>query len=346
MADKKEKKTRTGKKTVSKIRSKHDEVVKEFLSENETAKSFFMEYLPAEIVQNLDFNTLEICKDTFINKKLAKYFSDILYQVDFENMDAFIYLLIDHKSQPDRFVGFQFLKYMVRIWELYRKQNKSAEKLPVIIPMVIYHGLRKWEMDTRFISLFNVPGYLKKYVPDFSYNLHDISHVPDKEIKGAVLLRVLFMTLKYIFTPGLRYKLREEIFPLFHELKDKEKGTEYLEVLLNYLTGSSRNLPGIELTETVTQFFEEGGDLMATIAEKWIKEGEKKGEKKGKKEGIKEGIKEGKKEGIKEGKKEGIKEGKLSTAIELLRSGIPIEIITKATGFPRNEIEKLAVAAH
>ncbi len=68
---------------------------------------------------------------------------------------------------------------------------------------------------------------------------------------------------------------------------------------------------------------------MATIAEKWIKEGEKKG----------------KKVGIKVGKKEGIKEGKLSTAIELLRSGIPIEIITKATGFPRNEIEKLVSAA-
>jgi predicted transposase/invertase (TIGR01784 family) len=97
MADKKEKK----KKPVRKLRSLHDEVVKDFLSDNETAKSFFKEYLPAEIVKNLDFNTLEISKDSFLNKKLAKYFSDILYQVNLNNIGIFIYLLIDHKSRKN-----------------------------------------------------------------------------------------------------------------------------------------------------------------------------------------------------------------------------------------------------
>jgi hypothetical protein len=52
------------------------------------------------------------------------------------------------------------------------------------------------------------------------------------------------MTLKYISTPGLNYKLRGEIFPLFLELKDKKKGTEYLEVLLRYLTRSARGIFG------------------------------------------------------------------------------------------------------
>jgi predicted transposase/invertase (TIGR01784 family) len=98
MADKKEEKTKAGKKTGEKLRSMHDEVVKDFLSENETAKSFFKEYLPAGIVKNLDFNTLQICKDTFINKKLARYFSDILYRIKLNAVDIFIYLLIDHKS--------------------------------------------------------------------------------------------------------------------------------------------------------------------------------------------------------------------------------------------------------
>ena len=223
MADKKGKK----KKPVEKLRGMHDEAVKDFLSDNETAKSFFKEYLPAEIVRNLDFNTLQICKDSFLNKKLAAYFSDILYQVNLKNISIFIYLLIDHKSREDRFVGFQFLKYMVRIWELYLKQNKKAETLPVIIPMVIYHGPREWQMGTRFISLFNAPGYIKGYIPDFNYNLYDISHVPDEEIKGAVLLRILFLTLKYIFTPRLNHKLMEEIFPYFlsSRIKTREPNT-------------------------------------------------------------------------------------------------------------------------
>jgi predicted transposase/invertase (TIGR01784 family) len=223
-------------------------------------------------------------------------------------------------------MGFQFLKYMVRIWELHLKQNKKAETLPVIIPIVIYHGPREWEVDTRFISLFNAPGYMREYVPDFNYNLYDMSHVPDEEIKGAVLLRILFMTLKYIFTPELRYKLREEIFPLFLELKDKEKGTEYLEALLRYLTGSARSLPEDELHETVTQLFEEGGDVMATIAEKWKRQG--------------------KEEGKKEGKREGKREGKWDVVKNSLKEGLPIKTIERITGFPSEEInrfkEKLA----
>ncbi|HLP61267.1 MAG TPA: hypothetical protein VK186_20660 [Candidatus Deferrimicrobium sp.] len=50
----------------------------------------------------------------------------------------------------------------------------------------------------------------------------------------------------------------------------KEKGTEYLEVLLKYLTGSARNLPIDELNETVIQLFEEGGDLKEGLPIKTI----------------------------------------------------------------------------
>lgn len=80
------------------IKSLHDEVIKNFLTENETAKSFFQEYLPPEIARNLDFDTLKIYKDTFVDKKLSKYFSDMLYHINLNNRDAFIYLLIEHKS--------------------------------------------------------------------------------------------------------------------------------------------------------------------------------------------------------------------------------------------------------
>jgi hypothetical protein len=45
MADKREKQ----KKPVEKLQGMHDEVAKNFLSDNETAKSFFKEYLPTEI---------------------------------------------------------------------------------------------------------------------------------------------------------------------------------------------------------------------------------------------------------------------------------------------------------
>ena len=45
--------------------------------------------------------------------------------------------------------------------------------------------------------------------------------------------------------------------------------------------------------------------------------------------------------GIKEGKKEAKKEGKIDVARKLLQQGITIEVISQATGFTKEEIEKL-----
>lgn len=61
----------------------------------------------------------------------------------------------------------------------------------------------------------------------------------------------------------------------------------------------------------------------------------------GHEQGMKEGMKEGIKEGIKEGVKQGIKEGKILTAKELKKNGIDVEIIVKATGLTKEEIEAI-----
>lgn len=58
-------------------------------------------------------------------------------------------------------------------------------------------------------------------------------------------------------------------------------------------------------------------------------------------EGHEQGMKEGIKEGIKEGVKQGIKEGKILTAKELKKNGIDVEIIVKATGLTKEEIEAI-----
>jgi predicted transposase/invertase (TIGR01784 family) len=163
---------------------------------------------------------------------------------------------------------------------------------------------------------------VREFVPDFNYNLQDISHLPDEEIKGAVLLKILLKTLKYIYTPELKHKL-PDIFRLFREVENKTKGTEYLEVLLRYLGQGTDNLSKDELQDSVTKVFElEGGNVMATIAEQWIQEGEKRGEKRGERKGI------------------------INTAKNLLKMGIDIDKIAKATGLKKDEIKELSTISH
>jgi predicted transposase/invertase (TIGR01784 family) len=221
-------------------------------------------------------------------------------------------------------VAFQLLKYMVRIWENYLKQDKKAKSLPMIIPLVIYHGRPRWKIDASFMSLFEGTEIFKYYVPDFRFELYDISHLPDEELKGNVLLRILLITLKYIFNPELRHKL-PEIFKLFAELEDKKKTTEYLEVLLRYLASRAEDIAEEELRESVGQTLEEGGNIMPTLAQKWMEQGIEKGMEQGMEKGMEKGMERTKWDVVKNG----------------LTMGLPIETIAGLTGLPIEKIKLL-----
>jgi len=62
--------------------------------------------------------------------------------------------------------------------------------------------------------------------------------------------------------------------------------------------------------------------------------------------GRQEGIQTGRQEGIEDGIKKGRQEAKLETARELLRNGVNIDIVVKATGLAREVIEKLVETVH
>jgi predicted transposase/invertase (TIGR01784 family) len=300
-----------GKKKEKKLPQPHARTFEYVFKEKETAASFLKEYLPEKVRNKLDFRTLKISNVKFVDKKLEDYFSDLMYEIKLKasHKRALIYLLFEHKSWEEWFTCLQVLKYMVRIWELFLKQNKKAKYLPVIIPLVIYHGKPKWSLSTRFISLFEETTDLEEYIPDFSFNLYDISHTPDEDIHGTPLLKIFLTTFKYITSPELRNVLWD-IFKLFLELRDKTKVSEYLEVLLRYLVNSPGEFNKEELHEQVISILEEGGNIMQTIAQQF--------------------------------KEEGMEEKAKETAKRMLEKGFDLDTIVEITGLKPSEIKKLS----
>jgi predicted transposase/invertase (TIGR01784 family) len=195
--------------------------------------------------------------------------------------------------------------------------NKDEKYLPVIVPLVLYHGQPKWELSKNFISLFEDPAGFEPYIPDFSFNLQDVSHMPDENIQGSPLLRMILTTFKYIHSPEIRNKLWD-IFKLFLELSDKNDISEYLEVMVNYLVNSPGKLTEEELQEPVNRLIEEGGADMQTIFEKWVDKGVEKGKI----------------------------EKALEVAKKMLLKGLDPNTIMDITGVNKEEIEKLAAGSH
>ena len=263
------------------MRNPHDRFFKETLTRRENAIAFFREYLPGDIVSQLDWRTLKISKETFVEPGLRERFSDIVYEIRARGRRMFIYLLLEHQSSVDPWMPLRLLGYMVRLWELWRKQNPKKKKLPGIIPVLFYHGEDEWDVSVHFRDMIDAPDLTEEFIPDFKYLLRDFSPLGDEEIRGTVLLRLFLGVMGHIFSPRFAEAF-ERMLPLFAELSGKKTGMEYIETVLRYICHTSEALSWKEMEVKLVQAFEEDrkGEIM-TIAEELRMEGEIRGEIKG-----------------------------------------------------------------
>lgn len=276
----------------------HDAFFKQYLGHVAVAADFLRHHLPPVVAALLALDQLRLEKDSFVDEKLRSNFSDLLYRTTTQSgSPVAIALLLEHKSYVDQWVGFQVLKYVERVWE---QELQESGKLSPVVPIVVYHGVETWTVATRFaqkldgmqdpnVSLTQVIG---RYTPDFEYHLVNLTQLSDQEIRGEIITRLFVLVLKHIFEPELGGRL-DEILALAAKVMNLSSGMEMVVALLRYI---ARSAVGVK-KETVAQKLleilpNEGGVLMETMADAWIKEGEAIGIKKGREEGREEGKKE------------------------------------------------------
>lgn len=270
----------------------HDRFFKEVFSRQEIVVDFLRNYLPPEMAPRLDFSTLEASKDSFIDVELREHFSDLLYQVILDDdQTAKIYLLFEHKSYPEPLIAFQLLRYQVRIWEQALKEGREKPFSP-IVPIVLYHGTTHWRIALNFAALFADDPAFAAFLPDFRYQLCDLSAYSDEEIQGEALLRVVLLVMRYVFRGDLNERL-PGILALLRELARTASGLEFLEIVLRYLSAAASQLEEEGLQHAMeTAFPETGGDVMPTIAEKWIEQGLEQGLERGLERGMLQATRE------------------------------------------------------
>jgi len=159
--------------------------------------------------------------------------------------------------------------------------------LPAILPILIYHGQEKLNLQGQFTELMNFDPVFQRYIPDFAYHLVDLSVYPDDETKGTVLLRVVLLLLKNIHRPDIH----ERLFHILKELRNKKTGMEYIETLLRYIMATVPDMTGEELRRIVEQSVSQDmeGTIM-TLEEKLKQEGKQEGRQEGRQEGLRQGL--------------------------------------------------------
>ena len=276
-----------------KIQTPHDSFFKETIGKVEVAEDFLNNYLPEGIRNIVDTKTLEPQKDSFIDKELNETFADMLFKANIYNEEGYIYFLFEHKSYTSKNVSLQLLKYMTAIWDAKIK-NEKKDELPVILPLLIYHGRYRWNAGNTLGNIIkgyeNLPDAVKEYIPNYEYLVYDISRYTDDEIKGSAYLRIMLTILRDIFTKDEEkiHKTIMESIEYIKELEDKQSGIEYFETMMRYIFSTRTDLTKETANEIMSKLetnYPEGSEVIMTLAEKFRNEGLEQGMMKGIEEG-------------------------------------------------------------
>lgn len=266
---------------MSDLPNPHDRFFKELFAQPETVADFVQYYLPKALVAAIDLTTLEVVKESFIDEELRQYFSDLLLRVRLKSGgEAFIYILLEHKSGPDELVALQLFLYLARIWQPHFR-NKTRP-LPLVFPVVFYHGEQEWNVSQELGAMFDFTGLeaLREYAPALKYYLCDLAKI--EITAGEPRLRAGMTALKYSASDELPRRLRE-IFTTVRQLP-QERALGYIRTVVKYVASIKHKLltKDIIRLEIRTTFPDEEEEIMRSIAEQWILEGEQKGEQRGK----------------------------------------------------------------
>ena len=158
----------------------HDAFWKANLTDPQRAKKLIETHLSQEIVKHTDFTTLEAKPTQFIQKNLRSMSSDVLYSVKIKNKPAYIYFLWEHQSTAQALMAFRMLLYVIEIMKWHLAQGN--DKLPLVIPTVIYHGKQSpYPYDTSIFSCFEEVELAKQYALQ-SFELIDLTMANDSDL--------------------------------------------------------------------------------------------------------------------------------------------------------------------
>ena len=295
----------------------HDKFFRASMGHQSVAIDFIQHNFPKKITQALNISTLKLLQQSFINKDLQEYCSDIVFSCELANKPAYLTLLIEHQSNPDKMMAFRIHQYLFGLLGNHRKQYPK-KLLPAVYSLVFYHGkTTPYPYSLSLQDCFDDPLNIMSEVLYQDIALVDVNQLSDEALKQQEWIGPVTRALKHIrqqeMTP---YAL--EILASLHWPMSKYEAKEMLCLLLNYLfrEGNIRDIDSF-IASSSEQLSSPIRSEMMTFAEQM--------EARGIQKGIEKGIEKGIKKGIEKGMQQGMQEGKLKGEIRLLEKQIKLK---------------------
>ncbi len=294
----------------------HDLFARYTFGHPERAAAELRAVLPEQVVSEVDWSSLRRESSSVVDPELRETESDLLFTARLRTgHPLLLYVLLEHQSTVDRWMALRMLRYVVRQVERWRQEHPDSDVLPLIIPLVMYHGPDgAWTAPRRVEELFALPEegreQWRALAPRFEYLLDDLTAEREEALRarpGPPLARLAWLVLRYGRSEELARRLPEWV-ALFAQVQSGPEGAEHLVVLIRYLLRvgdwtvheAARQVLHSVVDEQQTE------ELMRSYAEELIEQG------------IQRGLERGLQQGREEGRKEGLTRGRAEAIVRIL----------------------------
>jgi len=296
----------------------YDRFYKFLFSNKVLLEEFFTLFFP-EVSRHIDFKKGRQLKSSFIKSDYTDREADVIYSVPLAGKETYIYILIEHQSQPDKKIFLRLLEYQLALWnEIIHQENAKPLALPPIIPVVVYNGAASWRIPTTFRKSFlHAPKDLIKMTPEFRYLLFDLHKIPESVLlEGPELIKKPLLLDKHRRHIDSKIKLFLE--QVSNSKADKKALKELLRAAYYFILYHTKMHPE---------------QLELEIEENLIEEA------------LKEEFMQVKKSAalqlIERGLEQGLEQGKIEMAEKLLQENADVAFVVRITGLSEEAVLKL-----
>ena len=204
------------------INQKHDKMFKEMLSDKKSTVDFINSFLHLNLVED----DIEKYEKEFRTSEFSNVEADVVYKIKNKN----VFILIEHQSSVDYKMSYRIMRYKYAIIESAIDKKRLKEKsyrIPMVIPIVLYTGKRKWQKLLINDIEEKVEGYAENWL---GYTLIDVNEFSKEELYRNIEEVINIQKEKKAFD---NLQLEKLITYELSETEDKNIMHEFIEKIRN-----------------------------------------------------------------------------------------------------------------
>ena len=296
-----------------------DHPYKRLFSHPEMIADLVRGFLNPSFVSDCDFTKLERCNGSYVTDDLREREDDIIWKLTYGDRTLILYLLLEFQSKPDNTMPVRIMSYMALLWQDLIRTGVivPSDKLPGIIPIVLYNGEQSWTVPQNIQETILMPEPVSQFVPSVPYLLIDELRLSVHHLIEVRNLAACLFGLEQSSGP-------EELFEFGEKLNRWMETDPNLESMRRDFSLYFESTLKRDEDRSLSNPFQ-GGNMLAERVNKWIEEYKA----------------QGKAEGLAEGKAEGRLEERVSILKRMKKAGLSVSDMSQITGLSEDEIRHI-----